>query len=138
MDSFESLFMFMCIAHNPKRNNINIFHFSLGLTQVRVLYLKNKGKILFCWQWQLTDWQQADSDKKIKTTMNRDCSNHQKFKNCPPKDIFKKFEKKADNHSTLVITAFLFIIKSQNSCFFNQILQSFSFLTLLKLFLNLT
>ena len=34
--------------------------------------------------------------------MNRDCSNHQKFKNCPPKDIFKKFEKKADNHSTLV------------------------------------
>ena len=39
--------------------------------------------------------------------MNRDCSNHQKFKNCPPKDIFKKFEKKADNHSTLELRSVL-------------------------------
>ena len=34
----------MCIARNPKRNNINIFHFSFGVMQVRVLRLKNKGK----------------------------------------------------------------------------------------------
>ena len=25
-----------------------------------------------------------------------------KIQNCPPKDIFKKFKRKADNHSTLV------------------------------------
>ena len=28
-----------------------------------------------------------------------------KIQNCPPKDIFKKFERKAHNHSTLVCTS---------------------------------
>ena len=32
---------FFLIARNPKRNNIEIFHFSFGVTQVRVLRLKN-------------------------------------------------------------------------------------------------
>ena len=34
VDSFESLFMFMCIARNPKRNNINI----------SLLFWSNAGK----------------------------------------------------------------------------------------------
>ena len=38
---FEFLFMFMCIACNPKKDNIKIFHFSFGVMQVRVLRLKN-------------------------------------------------------------------------------------------------
>ena len=39
---------FYCIARNPKKNNINILHFSFGVTQVRVLRLKNKGKKCPC------------------------------------------------------------------------------------------
>ena len=33
-----------------------------------------------------------------------------KIQNCPPKDIFKKFERKAHNHSTLVLTYNYFFV----------------------------
>ena len=39
-----TLLNFYFIAGNPKKNNVNIFHFSFGVTQLRVLRLKNKGK----------------------------------------------------------------------------------------------
>ena len=64
VESFEFLFMFMCIARNPKKNNTNI----------SLLFWSNAGKNVASkklgpnfFLLTMTDWQQTHSDKKIKT-----------------------------------------------------------------------
>ena len=45
-----------------------------------------------------------------------------KIQNCPPKDISKKFEKKADNHRTLAIVESKLWNKSMQNLFLNSVL----------------